>query len=138
MAILGLDGKPLKKGQRVETEDMEQKTVPVVGFKEYILPMRVLTNDKVIPANKEAVSPLEIVNEYRAMYQEMQDRFSILAIGLSLLAKGNPDIKEFLDSVGLTLRDFQGKPIYEPELKKEEPPETHPSEKDSSTDQPQA
>lgn len=128
MSIIGLDGKPLNQQKKPQTEEMESHKVPVLKWGEFLIPMRVLTADRIIASDKTAVTPQELVNEYRAMYQEMQDRFSVLAIGLSLLAKSNPDVKEFFDSAGLTLKDFTGKTIYGPEEKKDSKEESSESE----------
>lgn len=96
---------------------IEKKTIPVVSWNEFTLPIRILTQDKLVP-QKENVHPGEIINEMRSSYIEMQDRFTLLSIGLAVLAKKDPggELDQFLSQIGMTLKDFNNKSIYEPKM----------------------
>lgn len=94
---------------------IEKNTIPVVSWKGFTLPIRILTNDKLVP-QKDSVHPGEIINEMRSGYLEMQDRFTLLSVGLAVLAKKDPggELDQYLSQVGLVLKDFKNQIIYEP------------------------
>jgi len=102
--IVGPDGKPV-----------QTNSIPCVMWGEFTLPIRVLSkNDAVDP--KSSVTPGDVIKEMRASYMEMQDRFTLLSIGMAIQAKANPggEMDQYLSQIGVVLKDLQGKVIYEP------------------------
>lgn len=95
-------------------QEIKKSSIPTVMWKDHVLPLRLLTQEECVP-EKQSISPGHIIRELRAQYVEMNDRFTLLASGLAVLAKTNPELKEFLDSVGIEIKDLKGNHIYKPE-----------------------
>lgn len=95
--------------------DIKTKQVPAVHWNDFVIPIRTVTKEQFVDF-KSSVSPAEVIQEVRAGYLEMQDRFVLLATGLSLVAKQNPggEMDKYLSQMGLVLVDMNGKKIYEP------------------------
>lgn len=96
-------------------KEIKTTKIPAVHWKEYSLPVRVLTKEDTVD-QKASVSPAAVIKEMRAMYIELQDRFTLLASGLAAQAKENPggEVDRYLSEIGLVLTDMQGKKMYEP------------------------
>ena len=96
-------------------QDIKTTKIPAVHWKGYSLPIRVLSEEDTVK-EKGSVSPADVIKEMRAMYIELQDRFTLLATGLAAQAKENPggEVDQYLSEIGLTLTDMQGKKMYEP------------------------
>ena len=97
-------GKPIK-----------QNSIPVVNYQEFTLPVRILRKEDTVQESA-SVSPGAVIQEMRAAYIEMVDRFTLMASGLAVVAKENPggEMDKYLSSIGLVLTDLNGKKLYEP------------------------
>lgn len=102
--LVGANGKPIKSNK-----------VPVVHYENFVLPVRILQKEDTVQASS-SVSPGDVIQEMRAAYIEMVDRFTLMATGLSVVAKQNPggEMDKYLSSIGLVLTDMAGNKIYDP------------------------
>ena len=100
----------------VDAKGNEIKTykIPVVEYKEFVFPMESVRPEDLTPIVKKGVDPLRVIHELRASTKELRQKWTLLAAGLCILAKKNPELKEFIDSIGLVVRDINEKVLYEP------------------------
>jgi hypothetical protein len=101
--LIGPDGKPIKTN-----------SIPVLKYKEFTFPMRLLSEaDAVKPGKEGQIRPGDIIKEYRAAFTELSDRVNLLTAIICVLAKdGVPEVKSFLDSVGVNSLDLDNKVVY--------------------------
>jgi len=102
--ILGPDGKKLKA-----------ITVPVVKFRDFQFKFEGFDRNRIAKEYKGGYRPRDLVHEYRARCLELEDRLQILMAVLCTTIVEGPDAgKEFLDSIGASVTDFDGKVLYKP------------------------
>jgi hypothetical protein len=94
---------------------IKNNSIPVVNYGEFTLPVRILRKEDTVQASA-SVSPGDVIQEMRAAYIEMVDRFTLMASGLAVMAKQSPggELDKYLSSIGLVLTDLNGKKLYEP------------------------
>jgi len=97
------------KGNEIKTHK-----IPVVEYKEFVFPMESVKPEDLTPIGEKGVDPLRVIHELRASTKELRQKWTLLAAGLCILAKKNPELKEFVDAIGLVIKDLNEKVLYEP------------------------
>lgn len=97
-------------------ESLKTISIPVVKIKDFQFPYRQVTEEEMVNINPEGgrVDPLSLVKEMRAHRRELSDQISLIFAALSKI--DNPEVKEVLDALGLTISDVHKRQFYPPEL----------------------
>lgn len=93
-------------------------TVPVIKYKNFSIPIRIVQKEDRVNPTTEGIRPMELLKEVRAMYLELQDRFVVLATLLSVVAKTDPELDSAMSQMGITLKDMNEEFIYKPDPSK--------------------
>lgn len=97
--------------------------IPVVQYKGFQFPMRVLKEEDWVKATNGEITPEGVVRELRAHVVALEDKITILLAAITL--SPGDDVKEFLKGIGLTIMDVNQKafPSGEPvDISKMNPP----------------
>jgi hypothetical protein len=93
--------------------EMRKISIPVVKYKEFVFPVTTVTPEfQNYIGPKGEVRPLDIIKELRLSIDEMRNKFSLLSSAIALVAKTNPEVLEFLTTIGLTLSDLNNKQFF--------------------------
>lgn len=100
--IIGIDGKPIKKRQ-----------IPVIKVGDFTLPLRIISEKDLARVEGGQISPVAVLEEIRAVREQMQDMNSIFLTLFSIYSKENPEsnLAKVFTSMGFNMTDIEGKDI---------------------------
>ena len=94
-------------------ENLKKVSIPVIKYKDFVFPITTVTPEyQNYLGPKGEVRPLDIIKELRMVLDEMRNKFTILSVGLAIAAKTNPEVNEYLTTIGLVLEDLNNKRFY--------------------------
>lgn len=100
--LIGTDGEEVKK-----------ISIPVVKYKDFVFPITTVTPEfQNYIGPKGEVAPISIIKELRLSIDEMRNKFTLLSIGLAVMSKTNPELKVYLETIGLVLADLNQKQFF--------------------------
>lgn len=94
-------------------EEVKKISIPVVKFRDFVFPITTVTPEYQNYVGSEGgVRPIDIVREVRMTLDEMRNKFTVLSVGLAVIAETNPDVKDYLNEIGLVLEDLNKKRFF--------------------------
>ena len=94
-------------------EEVKKISIPVIKYKDFVFPITTVTPEYQNYIGPDGqVRPLDIIKELRMALDEMRNKFTVLSVGLAIAAKSNPEVDEYLTTIGLVLEDLNKKRFY--------------------------